>query len=36
VKFRWRLAVDPAEKSALAAILRRCPPLMLVPDLAAR
>lgn len=34
VKFRWRLAVDTREKSALAALLRRCPALMAVPPLA--
>lgn len=36
VKFRWRLSVDTREKSVLTAILRRCPPLMAVPALAAR
>jgi len=36
VKFRWRLAVDAREKSTLAAILRRCPPWMVVPALGPR
>lgn len=34
VKYRWRLAVDSAEKSALTAILKGCSPRMRVPDLA--
>ncbi len=34
VKYRWRLAVDSAEKSALTRILRGCPPLMTVPTIA--
>ncbi|MBM3668966.1 MAG: HNH endonuclease [Actinobacteria bacterium] len=33
VKYRWRLAVDSTEKSALTRILRGCPPLMTVPDI---
>lgn len=36
VKFRWRLSVDTREKSALAVVLRGCPPLMAVPPLATR
>lgn len=36
VKFRWRLAVDIAEKSQLRRILSGCPLLMTVPDLAPR
>ena len=36
VKFRWRLAVDIAEKSRLGRILSECPRLMIVPDLAPR
>lgn len=36
VKYRWRLSVDPAEKSALQRVLRGCSPLMAVPPLAAR
>lgn len=31
VKFRWGLAVDSAEKSALGRLLEGCPPLMRVP-----
>ena len=34
VKYRWRLAVDSAEKSALTRILSGCPPLMVVPPIA--
>ena len=34
VKYRWRLAVDSAEKSALTRILSGCPPLMAVPPIA--
>jgi hypothetical protein len=34
VKYRWRLAVDSAEKSTLTRILRECPPLMVVPPIA--
>jgi hypothetical protein len=34
VKFRWRLAVDSSEKSALSRILGRCSPKMRVPSLA--
>jgi len=34
VKYRWRLAVDSTEKSALTRILRGCPPLMTVPPIA--
>ncbi len=34
VKYRWRLAVDTTEKSALQRIIGSCPGLMLVPDLA--
>lgn len=34
VKFRWRLAVDTAEKSELRRILRGCSPMMRVPSLA--
>lgn len=34
VKYRWRLAVDAAEKSTLTRILRGCPPLMNVPTIA--
>lgn len=34
VKFRWRLAVDTTEKSALTRILRGCPPTMRVPSIA--
>ena len=34
VKFRWRLAVDSNEKSALSRILRGCSPNMRVPSLA--
>jgi len=34
VKFRWRLAVDSQEKSALSRILRNCSPRMKVPSLA--
>ncbi|GDX32032.1 hypothetical protein LBMAG15_09660 [Actinomycetes bacterium] len=34
VKYRWRLAVDTTEKSALQRIIGACPALMLVPDLA--
>lgn len=34
VKYRWRLSVDSAEKSALTRVLRSCPPLMRVPELA--
>ena len=36
VKYRWRLSVDPAEKSALQRVLRGCSPLMVVPPLASR
>ena len=36
VKYRWRLSVDPAEKSALQRVLRTCSPLMVVPPLADR
>ena len=36
VKYRWRLSVDPAEKSALQRVLRGCSPLMTVPPLATR
>lgn len=36
VKYRWRLSVDPAEKSALQRVLRGCSPLMVVPPLADR
>jgi len=36
VKYRWRLSVDPAEKSALTRVLSNCRPLMTVPPLAAR
>ena len=36
VKYRWRLSVDPAEKSALQRVLRGCPRLMAVPTLADR
>ena len=35
VKFRWRLAVDSSEKSFLGGVLRSCPSMMLLPDLAA-
>lgn len=31
VKFRWRLAVDATEKSAINRILAGCPPLMTLP-----
>lgn len=34
VKYRWRLAVDSQEKSALQRILRKCSPTMRVPSLA--
>jgi hypothetical protein len=34
VKYRWRLAVDTKEKSALTSILQGCSPRMRVPDLA--
>lgn len=34
VKFRWRLAVDTRERSALQQLLRGCPPGMQVPELA--
>ncbi len=34
VKYRWRLAVDTTEKSALQRIIGSCPELMLVPELA--
>jgi len=34
VKFRWRLAVDSQEKSALSRILGNCSPRMKVPSLA--
>ncbi|MGA0209690.1 MAG: HNH endonuclease family protein [Candidatus Nanopelagicales bacterium] len=34
VKFRWRLAVDTTEKSALRRILQGCSPMMRVPTLA--
>lgn len=36
VKYRWRLAVDAVEKSALTRILRTCARMMNVPALAAR
>lgn len=36
VKYRWRLAVDAGEKRVLTRVLRRCPRLMTVPDLADR
>ena len=36
VKYRWRLSVDPAEKSTLTRILASCPPLMVLPALASR
>ena len=36
VKYRWRLSVNPAEKSTLARILAGCPPLMVLPALASR
>ncbi|MDO8733388.1 MAG: HNH endonuclease family protein [Actinomycetota bacterium] len=35
VKYRWRLAVDTTEKSALVHILRACPARMDLPQLAA-
>ncbi len=35
VKYRWRLAVDAKEKSALTRILQACPPAMDLPQLAA-
>lgn len=34
VKYRWRLAVDSTEKSALRRILQGCSPTMRVPSLA--
>lgn len=34
VKYRWRLAVDTQEKSALTSILHTCSPQLRVPDLA--
>lgn len=34
VKYRWRLAVDAAEKAALRQILANCPPGMTLPPLA--
>ena len=36
VKYRWRLSVDPVEKSTLTRILASCPPLMVLPALASR
>lgn len=36
VKYRWRLSVNPAEKSTLARVLAGCPPLMVLPALATR
>jgi len=36
VKYRWRLSVDPAEKSTLTRMLSGCPPLMVLPALASR
>ena len=36
VKYRWRLSVDAAEKSALQRVLRGCSRLMVVPSLADR
>ena len=36
VKYRWRLSVNPAEKSTLARVLAGCPPLMVLPALASR
>ena len=36
VKYRWRLSVDPAEKSTLTRILASCPPLMVLPALSSR
>ena len=36
VKYRWRLSVNPAEKSTLTRILAGCPPLMVLPALASR
>ncbi len=36
VKYRWRLAVDAAERSALTRILSGCPSLIAVPPLAPR
>jgi hypothetical protein len=33
VKYRWRLAVDTAEKSTLTQILKGCSPMMRVPSL---
>jgi hypothetical protein len=36
VKFRWRLSVDPREKSRLSGLLRGCSRWMVVPSLAPR
>jgi hypothetical protein len=36
VKYRWRLSVNPAEKSTLTRVLADCPPLMVLPALASR
>lgn len=36
VKYRWRLSVNPAEKSTLTRVLGGCPPLMVLPALASR
>jgi len=36
VKYRWRLSVDPAEKSTLTRMLSGCPPLLVLPALASR
>ncbi len=36
VKYRWRLSVNPAEKSTLTRVLAGCPPLMVLPALASR